>query len=122
MADPPSPAARFIGETLFLNSAPLPVLLVPLAVAPVRAVAATGHATRPFSLATVGLGLVVGVIAVARTVGIVYDYRLRWTWVLGMLAFVVVAWTTWMVVAPGPAEPTAGSCPRHCAPSSCSAS
>jgi hypothetical protein len=86
------------GETLFLYSAPTPVLLVPLLVA--AFVLWRRRATQALLLlATVSLSLVVGVIAVSRIVGIVYVYRLRWTWVLAMLAFIVVAWTAWMVVA-----------------------
>jgi hypothetical protein len=73
----------------------VPVLLVPVGVAGLvlwrrRA----GDACR--LVVTVGLGLLVGVVAVARTIGFVADYRLRWTWILGMVAFVVVAWTTWL--------------------------
>ena len=86
------------GETLFLYSAPMPVLLVPLVVA--GFVLWRRRATEALLLlATVSLGLVLGVIAVSRIVGIVYVYRLQWTWVLAMLAFVVVAWTGWMVIA-----------------------
>ena len=85
----------FFGQTPFLASAPRPVLLLPVGVAGLvlwrrRA----SHACR--LVVTVGLGLLVGVVAVARTVGFVADYRLRWTWVLGMVAFVVVAWTAWL--------------------------
>jgi len=38
-------------------------------------------------------------VAVARTVGPAFDYRLRWTWVAPMVAFVLVAWTAWREVA-----------------------
>jgi hypothetical protein len=85
------------GETTFLYSAPLPVLLVPLAVA--GFVLWRRRAALACRLvATVGLGLILGVIAASRIVGLVYEYRLRWTWVLGMMAFVVVALTTWLVI------------------------
>ena len=85
------------GETAFLRSAPRPVLLVPVALAGfVLWRRRANHACR--LVATVGLGLILGVVAVTRTVGVVYDYRLRWTWVLGMLAIVVVAWTTWLAI------------------------
>jgi hypothetical protein len=86
-----------LGESAFLHSAPRPVLLVPVGVAGfVLWRRRAGRALR--LVATVGMGLILGVIAVARTAGIVYDYRLRWTWVLGMMAFVVVAWTAWLVI------------------------
>jgi hypothetical protein len=86
-----------VGETAFLRSAPLPVLLVPVGAAGLVLWRRRAAPARRL-VATVGLALVLGVIAVARTVGIVYDYRLRWTWVLGMMGFVVVAWTTWLVI------------------------
>ena len=50
-------------------------------------------------MATLGLALVLGVLAVAQTLGEVFAYRLRWTWVLAMVAAVVVAWTAWTWVA-----------------------
>jgi hypothetical protein len=40
----------------------------------------------------------VGVVAVARTVGLVFEYRLGWTSVLGMVAGVIVAWAAWLAV------------------------
>ena len=41
-----------------------------------------------------------GVVAVARTVKPVYAYRLRWTWVLGMLGVLTIAWTAWLLLSP----------------------
>lgn len=41
---------------------------------------------------------VVGIVAVARTVGMVFEYRLGWTSVLGMVAGVLVAWAGWLAV------------------------
>lgn len=41
----------------------------------------------------------VGIVAVARTVGLVFEYRLGWTSVLGMVSGVIVAWAGWLVVA-----------------------
>ena len=38
---------------------------------------------------------VIGVFAVAQISGIMYAYRLRWTWLFGMLAMVLVVWTGW---------------------------
>jgi hypothetical protein len=38
-------------------------------------------------------------VATARTVGPVYGYRMGWTWVLGMVAGVIVAWAAWLLVA-----------------------
>lgn len=47
---------------------------------------------------TVGAALGLGVFAVARTVGPAFDYRLRWTWMPAMVAFVAIAWAGWLVV------------------------
>jgi hypothetical protein len=43
-------------------------------------------------LATLAIAFVLGIFAVDRTIGPVYDYRLRWTWVIGMVAFVAIVW------------------------------
>src|SRR5918998_402991 len=40
-----------------------------------------------------------GVVATARTVGLVYEYRIGWVRVLGMVAGVLVAWVGWRVLA-----------------------
>jgi hypothetical protein len=45
--------------------------------------------------ATVGLGI----LAIARTVGPAFDYRLRWTWIPGMVAFVIITWGGWSLVS-----------------------
>ena len=39
-----------------------------------------------------------GILTVARTIGPLYVYRLRWTYLLGMLAMVFVAWAVWVAV------------------------
>jgi hypothetical protein len=89
--DPPNP---FSGEPSSLLSIPAPVLLLPLAVAAFVLWRRRGAEARRL-VATLGVALVLGVLAVARTLGPVYAYRLRWTWVLAMVAAVVVAWTAW---------------------------
>jgi hypothetical protein len=48
--------------------------------------------------ATLGLTLVLGVVAIARTVGPAFDYRLRWTWVPAALAGAVMLWAAWLAV------------------------
>jgi hypothetical protein len=53
-------------------------------------------------MAIVGLASGLGVVAVARTIGGVFDYRLRWSWVLGMLTFLTAAWLLWARVARRP--------------------
>jgi hypothetical protein len=47
----------------------------------------------------VALSFAVGVVAVARTVGLAFDYRLRWTYLPAMIGAVVIAWAGWTVVA-----------------------
>ncbi len=83
-------------ETTYLHSAPAPLLLLPFAAA---ALVAWRRRWRPelrlALTATAVLGI--GVVAVARTLGGVFDYRLRWTWVVGGLLVLVTAWTGWRV-------------------------
>lgn len=93
--DPPSP---FTGEPSSLRSIPAPLLLIPLAVSAFVLWRRRGPEARRL-VATLGLALVLGVLAVAQTLGEVFAYRLRWTWVLAMVAAVVVAWTAWAWVA-----------------------
>jgi hypothetical protein len=93
--DPPSP---FTGEPSSLQSIPVPFLLVPLAASAFVLWRRRGRDARRL-VATLGVALALGVLAVARTLGPVFAYRLRWTWVLAMVAAVVVAWTAWTWVA-----------------------
>jgi hypothetical protein len=79
------------GESSFLYQAPFPVLLLLVAGAGV------GYWQMKRTdglrlLATITLTFALGVLAVARTIDLVFDYRLRWTWVLGMVGFVAVVW------------------------------
>ena len=86
------------GETDLVSSAPAPVLLLPFVLAVV--VLWRRRSSEGLRLAaTLGLALVLGVLAVARTIGAVNDYRLRWTWVLGMTVGIVMAWAAWTLVA-----------------------
>ena len=87
----------FSAEPTYLYSARVPVLFVPLVVAAVVVWARRMSGARRLT-ATLAVALLSGVFAVERTVGLVYEYRLRWTWVLGMIAGLVVAWTAWTVV------------------------
>ncbi len=86
------------GEPPSLYEPPLPVLLAVVIAACAllvkRRIDAGGELVATF-VVVIGLG----VIAIARTVGLAFDYRLRWTWILGMVAFVIVAWGGWSFVS-----------------------
>ena len=82
------------GEPAFLYRTPVPSMLVLLAGA-AWANRRAGRTDGLRLLAVFGAAAVLGMVAVARTVGLAFDYRLRWTWVIGMLAGVVVGWAAW---------------------------
>lgn len=92
------PPLKFSGEPIFLYRSPPPLLALAFVAAVVALWRRRAHDGLRLA-ATVTVGLALGVLAVARTVGIVYDYRLRWTWLLAMVAFVVVGWTLWQWAA-----------------------
>jgi hypothetical protein len=82
---------RFSGESSFLYRAPLPLLLLLLVLAGV-AFRRMKQSDGLRYLATLGVTLLLGIVAVQRTVGLLFEYRLRWTWVIGMIGFVAIAW------------------------------
>ncbi|HEX6417265.1 MAG TPA: hypothetical protein VFZ77_02170 [Acidimicrobiales bacterium] len=91
-----APAA--IGQSPFIYHAPVPWLLLAF----VAAAAVLWRRRVPGAaalVATLVVTLALGVVAVARTVGPAFDYRLRWTFVPGMLAGVVVCWGAWTALA-----------------------
>jgi 4-amino-4-deoxy-L-arabinose transferase-like glycosyltransferase len=84
-------------QSPFLASSPLPVLLVPVAVAGWslwRRRPADGR----LLVLTLGLVLLLAIVAVARTIGPVFDYRMRMTWMAPMVAAVTVVWAAWLAV------------------------
>jgi hypothetical protein len=86
----------FTGEPDFLFHTPVPWLILPV----VAAVAVLWRrrnyeAVRLAAIVVIALGL--GVLAVSRTIGPVYAYRLRWTWLLAMMAAVLVVWAVWVL-------------------------
>jgi hypothetical protein len=87
-----------VGESPFISSAPLPWLLVVVAVAAVVLWRRRVDGARAL-VATTGVALVVGMVAVARTVGPAFDYRLRWTYLPALVGAVVAGWAAWTVVA-----------------------
>lgn len=50
-------------------------------------------------LAVLAATFVVGVVAVVRTIGLAFDYRLRWTFIPAMIGAVVIGWAVWRLVA-----------------------
>ncbi|MEA3056515.1 MAG: hypothetical protein QOD30_1947 [Actinomycetota bacterium] len=85
------PPLGVTGEPAYLYRAPFPWVLVLVVAA--GALFVRRHVDGGVRLvAVVVCTCVVAVVAVMRTVGLAYDYRLRWTWVIGMVAAVVVAW------------------------------
>ncbi len=88
--------AGFLGQSRYLYTSPLPVLLVPVAAAAI-ALWRLGRETRGLAVTTaLLLGFVV--VSVMRTAGPVWDYRLRYTWVPPLVASVAVLWAGWLVV------------------------
>ncbi len=86
-------------EPTALRSNPLPWLILLFAAASLflwrRRIGEGTHLA-----VVVAATLALGILSVARTSGPIYAYRLRWTWMLAMAAFVVVAWAGWVLVAP----------------------
>src|SRR5688572_2833375 len=75
----------FTGEPGALDSTPLPVLLVPFLIAALVAVRRRWSDAAMLA-AIIGLVLALGVMSISRVIGNLLVYRLRWTWLLGMLA------------------------------------
>ncbi len=88
----------FLGESPFIADAPLPWVLLVVLAATVVLVRRSVDGARTL-LATIAVALVVGMVAVARTVGLAFDYRLRWTYLPAMIGVVLVGWAGWTVVA-----------------------
>jgi len=84
----------FGGQSPFIDHAPVPWLLALLIVAGVVLWRRRVHGT--FSvLATLGLVFVLGVVAVSRTIGLAFDYRLRWTFIPAMIGLAIIGWAGW---------------------------
>ena len=74
----------FSGEPAALGSTPVPVLLVPFGVVVALVIRSDDRRKRRL-VAVLLIPLVVGVVTLAQTVGPMYEYRLRWIWVLAGL-------------------------------------
>jgi hypothetical protein len=93
-----SRATTFTAEPVSLYEPLAPILLLGVAAAAVvllrRRVAGGRSLVAVWALASA-----VGVVAIARTIGPVFEYRLGWTQVLGMVAGIIVAWAVWVALA-----------------------
>jgi hypothetical protein len=87
----------WLGESPYMLDAPVPWLLAVVAVAGVVLWRLRAPRALPL-LATLALTFVVGVVAVARTVGPAFDYRLRWTFIPPMIGLAVIGWAAWLLV------------------------
>jgi hypothetical protein len=72
----------------------VPVLLVAVLVGAPVACWRRGRPARALTAVWL-LASVAGVVATARTLGLLYAYRLHWAWVLGMIGGVLVLWAAW---------------------------
>ncbi len=86
------------GETTLLHTTLWPVLVVPFVVAIVISRRARDWPIVRLAGVTVFM-VVVSIISVAKITGIMFEYRLLWTWLIGMLVAVVITWTAWAAVA-----------------------
>jgi 4-amino-4-deoxy-L-arabinose transferase-like glycosyltransferase len=90
------PIAPITGESPFLHSSPLPLLLVPVVVAGALLWRRSREGRAMVMTVVLLLGLVI--LSVMRTAGAVQDYRLRYTWVPPLVASIAVLWAAWLAL------------------------
>jgi hypothetical protein len=86
------------GEPYLLYSAPLPVLLIPLGLA-LLAFWHWRYSDANRLGAVLLMTMVLGVFSITRIIGPAYAYRLRWTWILGAVALIMVLWAAWTLIS-----------------------
>ncbi|MGZ6931338.1 MAG: hypothetical protein ACXVK4_12445 [Acidimicrobiia bacterium] len=84
------PISPFSGEPTALLERPVPVLLIPFAIASIVAVRRGPRPFRTFALVLV-VTIAVGTVSLAQIIGPMYEYRLRWIWLLAMLCMAFTA-------------------------------
>lgn len=90
----PRAPVPFTGEPSFLSRAPAAWLVIPSLLGVwILWRHRINEATRLALI--VGGTCALGILSVARTIGPVYVYRLRWAWLLGMMAMIMVVWAAW---------------------------
>jgi hypothetical protein len=82
------------GESPYLYSSPLPIMFAPLAAAAIVVWRRARHGSGLVTTVVLLSGLVF--VSIARTIGTLFDYRLRYTWVPPALAAVVILWGGWL--------------------------
>jgi hypothetical protein len=93
----PKPTHPFV-EPDALRSSTVPVLLLPFGLAAVMFWRRRSWQGLRL-VATITVLMLLGTVTVATTVGGVLDYRLRWSWVLGMMVALVSVWGGWLFLA-----------------------
>lgn len=88
----------FAGQSPFIGGAPLPWMLALVVLAGVVLWRRRVTGARPL-LGTLAVAFAVGMVAVARTIGPAFDYRLRWTFIPGMVGFVIIGWAAWTLAS-----------------------
>ncbi|HEY7070185.1 MAG TPA: hypothetical protein VH479_08735, partial [Acidimicrobiales bacterium] len=84
-------------EDRHMYTHPLPWLLAVLALAAV-VLWRRARPAGPRLVVSLVVALSIGILAVARTIGPAFYYRLRWVWIPPAVAFVVVGWAAWLLV------------------------
>lgn len=87
------------GESSFMVDSAIPWLLIPVVIAAVylwrhRREDAPGAR---YLVVVLGVASLLGVLAIMQTLGAALDYRLRWTWMPPLVAFVIAAWSLWQL-------------------------
>jgi hypothetical protein len=88
----------FNGAVTSVDAASFPVWWFAFAAALVLAWRAGGRSARAFG-AVLAISVAASIVAISRTTGPMFEYRLRFVWVLGMLTAVFVVWMAWTVLA-----------------------
>jgi hypothetical protein len=87
-----------VGEPLYITYPRIPVLLLVVALAAVAGWKRPGGDARRL-LGVWFVASALGFVAVVRTVGLLYTYRLAWAWTLGALAAGYCLWVGWTWLA-----------------------
>lgn len=87
----------FLGESRYIYSPVVPWLLVLVAASAAFVCRRKGTGRSLVLMAAASFG--VGVLAVARTVGLAFQYRLLWTYIPAVVGFLIVALAAWELIS-----------------------